>query len=390
MTRAATKLAVNRLLERRPLDEAAVDRFVERHVHRYGAPIIEGSRATFLWRGQADEVAVRHRVVGLADPLRLRRVPGVDLWYVTTEIPEGSRIEYQFEITRDGHVESFVNDPLNPRLAHGPFGASSVCAAAGYRVPDWCLPDQEARPGEIVHRTLASKALRRQVHYRLYLPARFRPTAHYPLVIVHDGSDYLDYASAKTVLDNLIHRNEVAEMVVAFVPPVGDRLVEYANHAPHARFVARELVPALTEELPLADTPVARTLMGASFGGVASVSTAARYPDVFGSLLLESPSLVFTDIGQEHGGGAVFDPVVKFVNRYRARPRRIVDRIFLTCGVYEPLITPNRSMVTTFREAGMEVRYVEARDGHNWENWRDRLRDGLAWLHPGEQKFVYE
>ena len=95
--------------------------------------------------------------------------------------------------------------------------------------------------------------------------------------------------------------------------------------------------------------------MGSSFGGVASVSTAARYPDVFGSLLLESPSLVFTDIGQDHGGGPVFDPVVKFVNRYRARPRRIVDRIYLTCGMYEPLITPNRSMVTMFREAGMEV-----------------------------------
>ena len=85
------------------------------------------------------------------------------------------------------------------------------------------------------------------------------------------------------------------------------------------------------------------------------MSTAARYPDVFGSLLLESPSLVFTDIGQDHGGGPVFDPVVKFVNRYRARPRRIVDRIYLTCGMYEPLITPNRSMVTMFREAGMEV-----------------------------------
>ena len=27
------------------------------------------------------------------------------------------------------------------------------------------------------------------------------------------------------------------------------------------------------------------------------------------------------------GGGPVFDPVVKFVNRYRARPRRIADRI---------------------------------------------------------------
>ena len=38
----------------------------------------------------------------------------------------------------------------------------------------------------------------------------------------------------------------------------------------------------------------------------------------------------------------------------------------------------------------MEVRYVEARDGHNWENWRDRLRDGLPGCIPGDQKFVYE
>ena len=118
----------------------------------------------------------------------------------------------------------------------------------------------------------------------------------YPLLIVHDGKDYLDYAAAKTVLDNLIHRNEVAEMVVAFVPP-GNRLVEYANHAPHARFVARELVPHLTETYPLVESPDGRTLMGSSFGGVASVSTAVRYPGVFGSLFLESASLVFTDIG---------------------------------------------------------------------------------------------
>ena len=47
---------------------------------------------------------MRHRVVGLPDPLPLRRVTDTDLWYVTTELPEGSRIEYQFEITRDGHT----------------------------------------------------------------------------------------------------------------------------------------------------------------------------------------------------------------------------------------------------------------------------------------------
>ena len=42
------------------------------------------------------------------------------------------------------------------------------------------------------------------------------------------------------------------------------------------------------------------------------------------------------------------------------------------------------------RRTVRDVKYVEARDGHNWEDWRDRLRDGLSWLFPGPQKFVYE
>jgi enterochelin esterase family protein len=82
--------------------------------------------------------------------------------------------------------------------------------------------------------------------------------------------------------------------------------------------------------------------------------------------------------------------VVRFVNRYRATARRVADRIFSSCGVYEPLIIPNRSMVHTFESAGMAVRYVEARDGHSWENWRDRLQEGLSWIYPGPQKYFYE
>ena len=58
----------------------------------------------------------------------------------------------------------------------------------------------------------------------------------------------------------------------------------------------------------------------------------------------------------------------------------------VTCGVYEPLITPNRSMVPVFRQTGMRVRYTEARDGHSWENWRDRLREGFSWIFPGQHE----
>jgi len=256
-------------------------------------------------------------------------------------------------------------------------------------IPDWTVPDPEARPGSLTDLVVPSRALRRDCPVTLYLPARFRRTARYPLLIVHDGGDYLKYAAAKTVLDNLIHRLDVAEIIGAFVYP-GDRLAEYANSAAHARYLTAELLPRLEAELPLEGRPSGRCLAGSSFGAVASLSTAYRYPEVYGSLLLQSGSFVFTDIGRDHGGGPPFEPVVRFVNRYRAAPRRVADRMFVSCGVYEPLIVPNRSMVPVFEAAGMTVRYVEARDGHSWENWRDRLREGLSWIFPGPQKFVYE
>ncbi|MBA8793785.1 enterochelin esterase family protein [Friedmanniella endophytica] len=379
------KLAINRLRSNPQLDQAAAERFLARHTF----PIIEGVKATFAVRvDDVDAVYLRHRVQGLPGDLALRRLPGTTVWWVVVEIPSSSRVEYQFESRRGDHWHRF-NDPGNPHLARSPVGDSSVCFGDGYRTPSWSEPDPEARPGELVAWELRSVAQRRTNRVTLYLPARFRETTRYPLLVVHDGADYLEYAQMKTVLDNLIHSLDLAETVVAFTDP-GERLTEYPNNAAHARWIAHELVPTLEERLPLAGRPSGRCLMGSSFGGVASLSVAHRNPGYFGSLLVQSGSFVFTDIGDDHGEDPAFDPVVAFVNRFRARPRRVVERMFVSCGVYEPLITPNRSMLNTFREAGIEVDYVESRDGHSWPSWRDRLRDGLSWIYPGPSTFVYE
>ncbi len=235
-----------------------------------------------------------------------------------------------------------------------------------------------------------SKALRREQPVKLYLPARYNTALRYPLLVVHDGTDYLDYAAMKTVLDNLIHRLDVAPLVAAFVPP-RDRLREYPNHAPHARFIARELRAAAGRAASRCSTP---PTAGASWGRASGASRPCRRRCATRASSARcscSPRRWCSPTSaRDHGGGPAFDPVVKFVNRYRAKPTRPVERIFMSCGTYEPLITPNRSMVPVFRGAGMTVKYVEARDGHNWEDWRDRLRDGLSWLFPGPQKFVYE
>jgi enterochelin esterase family protein len=130
--------------------------------------------------------------------------------------------------------------------------------------------------------------------------------------------------------------------------------------------------------------------MGASFGAVAAFSTAYRYPGFWGRLLLQSGSFAFTDIGKRNRRGPLFDRVVECVNNYRAEPKAISERVFVSCGVYESLIYENRSLVPLLDSTGMQVRFVESRDGHNWENWRDRLREGLSWLFPGPLMFVYE
>ncbi|MBK6531781.1 MAG: hypothetical protein IPF99_19875 [Deltaproteobacteria bacterium] len=64
------------------------------------------------------------------------------------------------------------------------------------------------------------------------------------------------------------------------------------------------------------------------------------------------------------------------MNEYREKPTALSERVFVSCGVYESLIYENRSLVPLLDDTGMQVRFVEARDGHNWENWRDRLREG--------------
>src|SRR5260370_38340312 len=108
------------------------------------------------------------------------------------ERPDGSRTEYQLEVVQ-GDGRERINDPLNPRLAHSPLGSSSVCYARGHEIPEWTRPDPQSRPGSLVDLLVPSRALRRNGQVTLYLPARFRRTARYPLLIGHDGCDYVKY-----------------------------------------------------------------------------------------------------------------------------------------------------------------------------------------------------
>ncbi|HEB52989.1 MAG TPA: esterase family protein [bacterium] len=362
---------------------AALDRLLAEHEF----PHVDGRTVTFLFVGEAQEVSLHHWIHGLPGELQFRRLHHSDVWVLQIDLPRGSRMEYKIGVMTYGRGQ-LIRDPLNRHTARDPFGANSVVYGAGYAPPEWTVEDPEARKGTIEERHVDSQVFGDWRPIRVYRPARFRETRRYPLLVVHDGFDYLKFANLQQVLDNLIHRLELPPLV-AIMTQSPDRMHEYAADDRHADFLVKDLVPQMEDLLPLVREPSARAIMGASFGAVASLATCWRHQGFFGKMLLQSGSFVFTEIG-EHDRGPVFDPVVEFVNKFRKNPGRPADSVFISCGVYESLIYYNRSLVPLLQDTGMQVRFREANDGHNWENWRDRLREGLSSLFPGPLWLVYE
>ena len=367
-----------RALERRPgwRRRRSHGAAIEALLARRQVPLRDGARATFLYRGPAERVRLRHWVFGLDPDPAFRRLDGTDLWALTLELPEDSRVEYKLAVVEGGE-ERLILDPLNPRRAHDPFGANSVLRMPGYERPDWTRPDPAAPRGRLEEVAVESAAFGEERRLRIYVPAAPAPPAGYSLLVAHDGEDYRRFSDLRPVLDNLIAAGGLAPLLVALHQPGPERLVEYAGDPRHARFVADELVPLLEERYPVAADPARRGLAGASFGAVAALATAWLRPGRFGRLLLQSGSFA-----GDTRRGPVFEPVAELMQRFREAPGRPAERIFVSCGVYESLVVENRALVPELEATGARVRYRELRDGHHWEGWRDAWGEGLPWLFP--------
>jgi enterochelin esterase-like enzyme len=374
---------IRQLEQMSPLERPHIDGFIADS--RF--PLIEPTAATFVYRGEADAVYLRRWMHGETDGLPLERLDGTDLWHVRVPVPKGARLEYKFDIVRDG-TGVWFNDPLNPELATDPFGANSVCRAFGYVTPPWSQRDPSAPAGKIDTLSMQSAAFGEKRLVRTYLPPGFAEDRRYNLLIVHDGDDFVVHAGLATILDNLIHRGDIPP-VIAALTRAHDRVAEYTGGSRHEEFVAQDLLPTLRARLPLREGPAGMVLAGASLGAVASLSTAWHNAGMVGGLILLSGSFIF-DRCLLHERDSLFTRIADFVGCLREDPRDLPRRIFVSCGIYEGLIGQNRALVDFLRQRGGAVRFREPRDAHHWQNWRDQMRAGLMWTLPGPRPVRYE
>ena len=362
-------------------------RQIDRFIANNGFPLIEPSAVTFVFRGEADAVYLRRWLSGVSDGLPLERMAGTDLWHLRLSVPTGARFEYKLDVVREGSGV-WLNDPLNPLLATDQFGANSVCHTFGYETPDWSLPDPAAPEGRLVELSLASAAFGEERRLRAYLPAGFTEDQRYPLLIVHDGEDFITHAGLATVLDNLIHRGDIPP-VIAALPQTQDRTAEYTGDERHADFLALELLPFLRAHFPLREDRAGLVLVGASLGAVASLAAAWRHPGTFGGLVLLSGSFIF-DRALLQGRDPLFGRIADFVDALREEPRDLPARVFVSCGLYEGLIGQNQALARFLEQKGVQVRLAEPHDAHHWQNWRDQMQAGLTWTLPEAPSVGYE
>jgi enterochelin esterase family protein len=358
-------------------DAEAVDAFLAEREF----PLAEPGMLTFAWRGEAEHVHLVRWIHGGGNRLPFARLGGTDLWLLRLPVEDGGRFEYKLGIGRDGG-EALVLDPLNPARAGDPFGENSVAGTLGYERPEWSLP-RGAPAGRIEQIEVASQAFGESRTVGVYLPAGHDPGRAYPLVVVHDGGDFVAYADLPVVLDNLIDEGAIPPVIAALVQ-TRDRLGEYSGSRAHARFLVQELVPALEGRWPIAGAAGERVLLGASLGAVASLATAFRFPGAFGGLVLKSGSFILDEKKLERRPHPVFHRIAGLMRALRRAPGLNGTRAFVSTGELEGLADENRALASFLRERGADVLFKSAWDGHHWHNWRDQLRDGLTWvLRPG-------
>ncbi len=357
-----------------PIPTEVVARFVASHEF----PLLEPGMATFAWHGEAEHVDILRWIHGGVSRSAFEKQGDSRLWLLRLPVTDGGRFEYKLSIGRNGQ-EQWIIDPLNPATAEDPFGSNSVCRTFGYARPAWSRA-RGAPAGHMETLPVASPVFEETRQERVYLPAGHDPETFYPLLVIHDGNDFVTYADLAVSLDNLIADGDIPPLIAALTQ-TSDRMHEYPRGRRHARYLVRDLLPALESRYRLNPEPDRRVLLGASLGAVASLSTAFRYPGVFGGLVLQSGSFILDEQALEGRQHPVFQRVAQLMQVLRRAPDLPATRAFISAGELEGLAEENRALAGFLRERGVDVLFKSSWDGHHWHNWRDRLRDGLMWVY---------
>jgi enterochelin esterase-like enzyme len=256
--------------------------------------------------------------------------------------------------------------------------------------------------GDLRIHEFTSHIFRNRRNLRVWLPPGYdfpeNSAQRYPVFYLNDGQNLFDPATSFTGVEWQV--DEAADRLIraGTIPPAifvgidntgGERLKEYLPYRSlspvvlrpqgtrYSAFLTNEVMPFVAEHYRTAKGRENTLLGGSSLGGLITLYVAMTTPGVFGSVLIESPSLWVSN---------------RQVLRDARQPRVWPHKIFLAIGTREvgreekdrQTVENVRELGRIFRRSGLDDRRlrVEIADGgtHSESAWAARFPRALQFL----------
>jgi len=341
-----------------------------RRARESGNPVVHGNRVTFVWDGEYAPHLISDVHGWEAKPKAFKRTSDDQVWSCSLTVPSDAYVEYAFY---DPFAQEKILDPLNKRTVSNGMGSRNNF----FYMPD-AMPSSlfirraDVRRGTLTRHREETGFLQDDGERDVYL---YKPAVGgaVPLLVVYDGQDYLQRARLPTIVDNLIADKRIRPIAMAFLQNGRSRRnVEYLCSDATITWLEEEVLPLARKHLRLlniSNHPGAYGILGASAGGLMSMYTGLRMPEIFGKVLCQAG--VFSWQGRDFAA-------VDLVRYGQGRDLQI----WMDVGTLDELLEDNRRMIAILDKRQYNVTYHEFSAGHNYTAWRDDVWRGLEALFP--------
>lgn len=233
----------------------------------------------------------------------------------------------------------------------------------------------------------------------VYLPPDYDSSSgrRYPVLYLHDGQNLFDAATAfagnewglDELAQELILSDEIEPLIIVGIYNAGARRMSEYTHVRdrrgrggrarrYARFIVEDLKPFIDSQYRTLPGHADTGLGGSSLGGLVTLYLGLHHPDVFGRLIVMSPSVwwanraILREVRKLHG--------------------RLPQKIWLdigTCEGQDPAACVKNvkdlaeALVAKGWQPEHDFKFVEDHGaGHNEMAWGFRMRDALKFLFP--------
>jgi S-formylglutathione hydrolase FrmB len=249
-------------------------------------------------------------------------------------------------------------------------------------------------PARVKEFTFFSKSLRREMHYRVLLPARYKTTRkRYPTLFLLHGL-YGDFTNW-TTLTHVAQSTRNLDLILA-MPDAGNSW--YVNSATEENdkfedYIVQDFVSEIDEHFRTIRERGARAIAGLSMGGYAALNFSIKHPKLFSyagafSAALDAPQDLDERVSE-------YAPSLDKAFGPHASATRSTNDVFLVlenaasdglpyvyvdCGEGDGFLPVNRALATKLRGKKVSYEYHEFPGAHEWAYWNAAIQRYLAVL----------